>query len=225
MKGFRYYFSGALFVVLCLLDAFFGLMLLVAFSQSVEMVIGTIVFLLPLLFVTKKFYSWHKKIEPKSKRVIPGQSKFFEDENDEPLWVSAENKTEFQTSQKTKGGYAMNDCKMKVTLAGDSGYDYDADIEIKSSMLFIRCSCPAGMSSTRCKHALSLINGDFSRLKDKNEKDKVSQLFSSLKIKPKDETLKNEIENIEKQEKELKERKKALKKQMDRLFFEGIPVE
>ena len=80
MKGFQYYFSGALFVVLCLLDAFFGLMLLVAFSQSVEMVIGTIVFLLPLLFVTKKCYSWHKKNDFKKSLVVKNQRNEVESE-------------------------------------------------------------------------------------------------------------------------------------------------
>lgn len=88
MNGLRYYFSGALFVILCLLDAFFGLMLLVAFSQSVEMVIGTIVFLLPLLFVTKKCYSWHKKIDYKKNSIERVQQNEIECEIDEPLFVS-----------------------------------------------------------------------------------------------------------------------------------------
>lgn len=148
-----------------------------------------------------------------------------DDAGDEPLWVSEGKKNCVKQIQKVKGEKTMNDFKMTVTLSGDSGSDYKADIEIKNSMLFIQCSCPAGMSSTRCKHALSLVNGDFSRLKIVEEKDRVSKLFGSLKIEPKDTLLKNELENIEKQEKELKERKKALKKQMDRLFFEGIPVE
>lgn len=148
-----------------------------------------------------------------------------DDAGDEPLWVSEGKKNCVKQIQKVKGEKTVNDFKMTVTLSGDSGFDYEADIEIKNSMLFIQCSCPAGMSSTRCKHALSLVNGDFSRLKIVEEKDRVSKLFGSLKIEPKDTLLKNELENIEKQEKELKERKKALKKQMDRLFFEGIPVE
>lgn len=148
-----------------------------------------------------------------------------DDAEDEPIWVSEGKKNCVKQIQKLKGEKTVNDFKMTVTLSGDSGSDYKADIEIKNSMLFIQCSCPAGMSSTRCKHALSLVNGDFSRLKIVEEKDRVSKLFGSLKIEPKDTLLKNELENIEKQEKELKERKKALKKQMDRLFFEGIPVE
>lgn len=119
----------------------------------------------------------------------------------------------------------MNDLKFSVTASGDSGSDYKVDVEIKDSKLFLLCGCPAGLNSTRCKHVLSFIDGDFSRVKDDCERSKLEDLFRYLKLKPVDDKLSNELELIEKQERELKEKKKAVKKGLDRLFFQGIPVE
>jgi len=69
------------------------------------------------------------------------------------------------------------------------------------------------------------LERDFSRVKDSSEREAMSRFFNSFKMFPKDAPLVSEMEAIEKQEKALKEKKKSLKKQMDRLFFEGIPVE
>lgn len=119
----------------------------------------------------------------------------------------------------------MNNLKFSVTASGDSGSNYKVDVEVRDSKLFLLCGCPAGLNSTRCKHVLSFIDGDFSRVKDDCERSKLSDLFHSLKLHPADGDLMNELELIEMQEKELKDKKKAIKKGLDRLFFQGIPIE
>jgi hypothetical protein len=226
MNGFKYYASGALFIALCLLDAFFGLMLLAIFDKGAGAVVFILVVLASFLFATKKCYSYHKKIDyvkkPAAKPVVVSHEE--EKGSDEPLWMSNNNGINVQPIVHN-GGNAMQDNNFKITLSGDSGSDYDAVVEIKNSKLFVRCGCPAGQSLMRCKHALSLLKKDFSRVNDPTEKAKVSEFFNSFKMLPQDAAIANEIEEIEKQEKILKEKKKALKKQMDRIFFEGIPVE
>ena len=241
MKKIKYIVSLVLFCLLLILDILFALATVAVAIDKKEpsaVVVG-IVFSAFFIFLTVICRSYSKRLDKVHEETskVTKTDKHAElkridnwvddddDAGDEPIWVSEGKKNCVKQIQKVKGEKTVNDFKMTVTLSGDSGSDYKADIEIKNSMLFIQCSCPAGMSSTRCKHVLSLVNGDFSRLKIVEEKDRVSKLFGSLKIEPKDTLLKNELENIEKQEKELKERKKALKKQMDRLFFEGIPVE
>lgn len=119
----------------------------------------------------------------------------------------------------------MENLEFVVKSSGDSGHDYNVNIRIKDSVLYVVCGCPAGLSLTRCKHATSIVNGDFSRIKDENERAKLSSLFSSLKLMPKDGNLLKELNDIENREKELKELKKNVKKGLDRLFFAGIPVE
>lgn len=226
MNGFKYYASGTLFIILCLLDAFFGLMMLAIFDEGAGAVAFILVVLASLLFATKKCYSYHKKIDyvkkPAVKPVVA--SREVEKESDEPLWMSNNDGINVKPATHN-GGNTMQDQNFKITLSGDSGSDYEAVVEIKNSKLFIRCGCPAGQSLMRCKHALSLLKKDFSRVKDTAEKSKVSEFFDSFRMLPQDATVANEIEEIEKQEKILKEKKKALKKQMDRIFFEGIPVE
>lgn len=118
----------------------------------------------------------------------------------------------------------MENTKFVVKASGDSGRDYDVNVEIKDSMLYILCGCPAGLSSTRCKHAMAIANGDFSRIKDESDRAKLSALWGSLKLVPKDGELLKELNEIEKREKELKELKKNVKKSLDRLFFLGIPI-
>lgn len=226
MNGLKYYASGTLFVILCLIDAFFGLMLLAVYDKGAGPIAFVLVSLALLLLATKKCYSYHKKIDyvkkPAVKPVVA--SREVEKESDEPLWMSNNDGINVKPATHN-GGNAMQDQNFKITLSGDSGSDYEAVVEIKNSKLFVRCGCPAGQSLMRCKHALSLLKKDFSRVKDPAEKSNVSEFFDSFKMLPQDAAIANEIEEIEKQEKILKEKKKALKKQMDRIFFEGIPVE
>ena len=223
MNGVRYYVSLVLFVILCLMDVAFASALLAVIGDGAGPVIATLIFLVPLLFATKKCYSYHKKIASSKSPAANPVRVYSEEDSDDPLWM-AERKGISVQSVANNGG-RMNDRQIKITLSGDSGSDYGAVVEIKNSKLFIQCSCPAGQSMTRCKHALSLLAHDFSIVKDSSEKAAVSEFFNSFKISPYDAPLVAELEAIEKKEKELKEKKKSLKKQMDRLFFEGIPVE
>lgn len=117
----------------------------------------------------------------------------------------------------------MENKKISVVVTGDSGNDYNVAIAINESKIFVTCDCPAGSSNTRCKHVLSVIDGDFSRVKDEKDRDMLKNIFSEIKILHYGENLFNELENIEKMEKNLKENRKKIKKEIDRLFFSGIP--
>lgn len=226
MNGVKYYVSMALLVIFNLLNAIFIITLIVSvYEEDAGGLIGSLFFLLPLSLVTKRCYSYHKKIDyKKTPSAKPVVAEFEDDKNEEPIWMAERKGIDVQPVAEN-GGKPMKDQHFKITLSGDSGSDYDAVVEIKNSKLFIQCGCPAGQNQTRCKHALSLLERDFSRVKDSSERKIMSGFFNSFKMFPKDAPLISEMEAIEKQEKALKEKKKSLKKQMDRLFFEGIPVE
>lgn len=54
---------------------------------------------------------------------------------------------------------------VSVSLAGDSGSVYTATLEQnESGRLVLRCSCPAGVKGTLCKHLRELLEGNFTRV-------------------------------------------------------------
>lgn len=82
MNGFKYYTSGTLFVVLCLLDAFFGLMLLAVYDKGAGPIVFVVVFLALLLLATKKCYSYHKKIDYHKKPAVKSIEECCDDEDE-----------------------------------------------------------------------------------------------------------------------------------------------
>lgn len=117
----------------------------------------------------------------------------------------------------------MENKKISVVVVGDSGNDYNVAVAINESKIFVSCDCPAGSIKTRCKHVLSVIDGDFSRVKYEKDRIMLKNVFSEIKILQYGENLFNDLENIEKMEKKLKEDRKKIKKEIDRLFFSGVP--
>ena len=91
MNGVRYYASLVLFVILCLMDVVFALALLAVIGDGAGPVIATLIFLVPLLFATKKCYSYHKKIASSKKPVVKSVRVYSEEESDEPLWMAERN--------------------------------------------------------------------------------------------------------------------------------------
>lgn len=118
----------------------------------------------------------------------------------------------------------VDDSEFNVIVSGDSGSDYSIRIKINNSRLYINCSCPAGKNMMRCKHSLAILNKDFSRVKDENERKLIFNVFSSLKINSIDDKAEKELLDLECLEKEIKEKKKNIKKLLDDLFFKGVSI-
>ncbi len=119
MNGFKYYASGTLFVVLCLIDAFFGLMLLAVYDKGVGIIVFTLVVLASFLFATKKCYSYHKKIDyvkkPATKPVVVIHEE--EKESDEPIGY-VENHPEYEIKYTDLDG---NETTRKISVSAFDG--------------------------------------------------------------------------------------------------------
>ena len=97
MNGVKYYVSMVLFVILCLLDAFFIMVLFAISKEGAGAIIGVLFFLLPFLFFTKKCYSFHKKIDyKKTSSAKPVAAVFEDDEFDEPIGLAEEFRPEYE---------------------------------------------------------------------------------------------------------------------------------
>lgn len=87
---------------------------------------------------------------------------------------------------------------------------YDVVFVIENELISINCNCRAGLSKTLCKHRLSLIDGDYSSVLNKNEivhideifhknnKSKIIELFAVLN------DIENEIKKLDLLKKKLK---------------------
>ena len=119
MNGFKYYTSGTLFVVLCLLDAFFGLMLLAVYDKGAGPIVFVIVSLALLLLATKKCYSYHKKIDYVKKPAVNPvvASREVEKESDEPIGY-AENHPEYEIKYTDLDG---NETTRKISVSAFDG--------------------------------------------------------------------------------------------------------
>lgn len=93
MKALNYYVSLFLIVLLCILDGFSILGVIVCIGESAGALIMMAVFTFIFLFLTVKCYKWHKKYAPAcvpKKNVV--KESFEDDEiedGDEPLYVSS----------------------------------------------------------------------------------------------------------------------------------------
>lgn len=128
MNAVKYYVSGALFVLLCLLDAFFALMLIASFSEGATMIITSLVFLLPLLFITKKCRSWHKKIDLKNNSVGRFQRNEIECESDEPLFVSGNELEESKSCLKPNFEIKYKSAEDEVTVRKIYARNFDGKV-------------------------------------------------------------------------------------------------
>ena len=69
----------------------------------------------------------------------------------------------------------MNTKIIIKTISSSGGY-YDVYFEIINDKLTVFCSCPAGIHGKLCKHKIGFLAGDFSKLFDKEDKDKLTQV-------------------------------------------------
>lgn len=119
MNRLKYYVSGTLFVILCLIDAFFGLMLLAVYDKGVGIIVFILVVMASFLFATKKCYSYHKKIDyvkkPAAKPVMVIREE--EKESDEPIGY-VENHPEYEIKYTDLDG---NETTRKISVSAFDG--------------------------------------------------------------------------------------------------------
>ena len=66
--------------------------------------------------------------------------------------------------------------KIIIKSVSSSGGYYDVYFEINNDKLVVFCSCPAGIHGKLCKHKIGFLAGDFSKLFDKEDEDKLIQV-------------------------------------------------
>lgn len=104
----------------------------------------------------------------------------------------------------------------KITLLAKSSSrpePYSVDIIFKDEKLLIFCNCPAGRHRKFCKHKWQMIKGNFNILYDENQDEKLDKISDWIQ---KSEYLDMIIEmsKIEKEQSEIEERIKILKKKI-----------
>lgn len=118
MNGVRYYASFVLFVILCLMDAFFAMILIGMVGEGVAYVIAVLVFLVPLLFATKKCYSYHKKIDFNKTPAVKPVHVYSEDESDEPIGYVEKRQPEYEIKYTDLDG---NETTRKISVSAFDG--------------------------------------------------------------------------------------------------------
>ena len=66
--------------------------------------------------------------------------------------------------------------KIIIKAVSSSGDYYHVHFEVIDDKLIIFCDCPAGIHGKLCKHKIGLLAGDFSKLFDQEDKDKLIQI-------------------------------------------------
>ena len=66
--------------------------------------------------------------------------------------------------------------KIIIKAVSSSGDYYHVHFEIINGKLTVFCDCQAGIHGKLCKHKIGLLAGDFSKLFDKEDKDKLIQV-------------------------------------------------
>ena len=98
MKVMKYYLSLLLFVVLCIFDILFAIMVLALIDKGAFAVFFGVFFFVCSLLLTKACLDYHKKFsqeqKPADKQVV-----FDDDEADEPVWVSSIEKPKKKVGQ------------------------------------------------------------------------------------------------------------------------------
>lgn len=98
-----------------------------------------------------------------------------------------------------------------IKVMSSSGEPYNVHFKFSNNMFSIFCSCPAGIHGKLCKHKASLLNGDTSLLFDESDTEIFDQIYEIIKkskyieIISSYNLLKNEIDQLQKKEKRIKE--------------------
>ena len=123
MNGVRYYASLVLFVILCLMDVTFASSLLAVIGDGAGPVIATLIFLVPLLFATKKCYSYHKKIASNKTPAVKPVRVYSEDESDEPIGYVEKRQPEYEITYTDSDGETST---RKISVLSFDGRAIDA---------------------------------------------------------------------------------------------------
>src|SRR3970040_677164 len=97
---------------------------------------------------------------------------------------------------------------------------YDVVFKIENNLISINCNCRAGLVKTLCKHRLSLIDGDYTSMLNKDETILLNDIFSKID-KSKITNLFVELNRIEKEITDLDSLKKKMKKEIGIKFSNG----
>jgi hypothetical protein len=98
---------------------------------------------------------------------------------------------------------------------------YDVVFKVENNLISINCNCPAGRVKTLCKHRLSLINGDLTDVAYQNSLALHKTIFNETD-KLKITNLFKDLNQIEKEIKDLESIKKKLKKDIGLKFSNGF---
>ena len=104
-----------------------------------------------------------------------------------------------------------------------SGGNYDVTFQYKDSILFVSCSCKAGIYGNLCKHKIRLLTGDKSILYNQDDAPILLKILESIKQSPYG-SLFTEYNDLKKQIENEKEKERKLRQYLEKILGEGIPV-
>ena len=117
---------------------------------------------------------------------------------------------------------------MNITLQAfsSSGGSYAIEFEDESGVLRVFCHCSAGTMQQMCKHKAALIKGDSKMLYDSAEEPLLKQILSSEAypaLRARFEEYERQLTQVERDIAKLKEREKAIKKNIAYELTHGKP--
>ena len=98
---------------------------------------------------------------------------------------------------------------------------YDVVFKIENNLISINCNCRAGLVKSLCKHRLSLIDGDYTAILNKDETILLNDIFDKID-KSVITDLFAELNSTEKEIKKLELTRKKMKKEIGVKFSNGF---
>jgi len=100
--------------------------------------------------------------------------------------------------------------RISIKAISSSGDYYNVHFDILNDKLTVFCDCQAGIHGKLCKHKIGLLAGDFSKLFDNDDKEKLIQIQELVRRTDYHELLKRynkaktEVEEAQKREAKIK---------------------
>lgn len=98
---------------------------------------------------------------------------------------------------------------------------YEVTLKNIDGIISLNCTCKAGIVKQKCKHRLSLLEGDVSNLVSESDIPVVQEFLNSIEA-GKLESLFSDLEEIEKEIKKLTNKKKKISKETWKKFSDGF---
>ena len=108
--------------------------------------------------------------------------------------------------------------KVKSSNSSDT---YDVSLKNYNGVISLNCTCKAGIHKLWCKHRIELLNGDVSRLVDKEDIQIVEKFLNSIEGNKIDELF-SDLYTIEAEIKKLNEAKKKIRKEVSFKLSNGF---